>query len=104
MVRGISGASTAPECRTACTRCASTSSPALPAKSQDVASSTAPKKTTSKTLPGPSNDKAPPQAQDRQNVTHRNTIATPLQSTWVVCPRHVSFAIGDGYNALLVLE
>src|SRR5918993_2984037 len=59
MVRGISGTSSAPECRTARTRCAS-SSPALPATLKNVASSTPPKKTTSKTLPGPSEDKAPP--------------------------------------------
>src|ERR671917_2851290 len=87
MARGISGASSAPEWRTARTRCAS-SSPTLPATLKNVASSTPPKKTTSKTLPGPSEDKAPPQAQDRQNLTHRNTIATPVQSTQVALPKH----------------
>src|SRR5918994_554840 len=95
MVRGISGASSAPEWRTARTRCAS-SSPALPATLKNVASSTPPKKTTSKTLPGPSEDKAPPQAQDRQNLTHRNTIATSVQSTQVALPKRAVCPKGQG--------
>src|SRR5829696_8448613 len=61
MVRGLSGASTVPECRTARTRCTS-SSPALPTrtKAQDIASSTPAIQTGSKTFPGLSKDKTPP--------------------------------------------